>query len=579
MTKNLLFTLLALGLFSPLARAEHLVLAGILGNSGEQGKTLVQFGPKPASGLGVVYDKYGTLWDRGGSGTLNRYALDGRLIATYPIDTVEFNSDKITQVGDTIILLLNKKLYTLSVDAPSGTAPTPLGVDADAISFGTIGTKIAILQNNSISILDFTAKTILPILTTPLPEAAAGSPNANVRDFDLKPDGSVLASYDGKTVRLFKEGHEVTDGWPRPSPGVRIQWIDHFWYGQFGHGTIRRFNADMEATPGVVLGGGSGSFIGHVDENDELDATGRGLAKIDDSTMAISGPFGVVQLLHWNEPKQQYEVVRRIGAVQSCKGIALNKQGDLWVKGGSWKWTDRPGTPRQNGTPIADIGQVSMLPNDTFSCACSRNGTNVFAGTFTWHIDLSQLTDLPKDLLQGSAIYKNADKHTNLLLINDQGLAYLFQIDTSGRFQKELGKVDLHTAPVVKKWTSLGMADEDTLMAAGDGAVLEMKRSGLGWTDGKRWNGWGSNDAASKFGPEIYLSTDSNHLWVSDTKRHRVLCFSLDTGEPIATFGEVDKPGNDLTHLQEPQVIIGRGDRAALYDSGNQRIVKLELTN
>ena len=72
---SFLTAVLAFLALNPAARAQHLVCDGILGNSGEQGQTLVLFGAKQARGLGVVYDKYGTLWDRGGSGALNRYAL------------------------------------------------------------------------------------------------------------------------------------------------------------------------------------------------------------------------------------------------------------------------------------------------------------------------------------------------------------------------------------------------------------------------------------------------------------------------------------------------------------------------
>jgi hypothetical protein len=306
------------------------------------------------------------------------------------------------------------------------------------------------------------------------------------------------------------------------------------------------------------------------------------MAMLDDTTFAVSGSYGIILIIHWNEEKQQFDIVRRIGAVQSCQGIALNKQGDIWVDGGSWKWTDRPESPRQNGVPIAEIGQVSMLPNDTFSCACTRNGLSIFGGTFTWHTNFSDPTaipaNVPHDLLQGSAIYHDAQKRLILLLINSQGLAYSFQIGNTGQFEKYIGTVTLTTSPLLKKWTSLAMAGDDTLLVGADGLVSSMKRDGDNWTLDKRWNGWGDNGADSRFGPEIYLSTDSGHLWVSDTKRQRVLCFSSDGGDPIATFGVTDQRGNDLTHLNAPQVIIGRENRAVVYDSANQRLIKLELT-
>ena len=78
--------ILACGLAASSLQAEELHCTGILGNSGEQGTDLVRFNAsKPATGLGVVADRYGALWNRGGAGVLNRYGADGRLLASYRI--------------------------------------------------------------------------------------------------------------------------------------------------------------------------------------------------------------------------------------------------------------------------------------------------------------------------------------------------------------------------------------------------------------------------------------------------------------------------------------------------------------
>ncbi len=74
------------------------------------------------------------------------------------------------------------------------------------------------------------------------------------------------------------------------------------------------------------------------------------------------------------------------------------------------------------------------------------------------------------------------------------------------------------------------------------------------------------------------MNTDGDHLWVADTTRHRVLCFSLASGAVLAQFGEMDKAGSDLAHVDSPEVLAGRGRRAVVFDRGNQRLVKLILT-
>jgi hypothetical protein len=72
------------------------------------------------------------------------------------------------------------------------------------------------------------------------------------------------------------------------------------------------------------------------------------------------------------------------------------------------------------------------------------------------------------------------------------------------------------------------------LLSAGDGFVIEFARDGQNWKEERRWNSLGS-------------------------------------------FGTADSPGDDLTHVNTPTTLAACGDRAVVYDSGNQRLVKLRL--
>ena len=64
------------------APAAQLRVVGVLGNSGESGEILVTFLGDKASGIGPVLDNSDTIWERAGARQLNRYALDGRLLAS-----------------------------------------------------------------------------------------------------------------------------------------------------------------------------------------------------------------------------------------------------------------------------------------------------------------------------------------------------------------------------------------------------------------------------------------------------------------------------------------------------------------
>ena len=44
-----------------------------------------------------------------------------------------------------------------------------------------------------------------------------------------------------------------------------------------------------------------------------------------------------------------------------------------------------------------------------------------------------------------------------------------------------------------------------------------------------------------------------------------------------AQFGETDHGGTDDSHLDSPKLVSINGGRAVVYDSGNQRLVKLRV--
>ncbi len=141
------------GLFvvSSLAAAE-LHFAGTLGNSDD---SQAVFAGKTFSGIGPVFDDEGTLWERGGSTRLNRYALDGRLLASFEIpEGDERGSDQMTRMGDLLVLKLKKALYTLPLKAPPGTKLTRLKGDVDLIASSAVKDRLIVLEKDALASLD-----------------------------------------------------------------------------------------------------------------------------------------------------------------------------------------------------------------------------------------------------------------------------------------------------------------------------------------------------------------------------------------------------------------------------------------
>lgn len=562
---NLIWTAIAWA--AALQGGERLASEGVLGNSGEQEAALVRFGPEPRRGMGVAADRAGTLWDRAGKGILNRYALDGRLVASYRIPPEEDQNDKVACVGDLVVARIGGRLWAVETGASAGSEAKAIG-EAGCVSFGSFENRLAVVHKGRLEMLDPRTG-----------ERKAVAEVGDAQDVEVDARGAVYVMKDWN-IRKFVDGREVADGWPKRSPGERPQLVGGRWYGHSWHGTIRRFSAALDPDPGVVLGGASGSFIGHLDQNSEL-MNGRGMAQIRPDLFAVSGMGGVLHLLEWDGVKRQMRIARRIGAVQNCRGLGLDRQGRVWCHAGTWRWEDGPDAPLDKGVNAPEhpgVGQIVMLPNDSMCGPGFLWGKPAFyRGPLSEEVKCDRIEKgcaLGKEVA-GSASYGLKGRRV-LLAVEPSGKGNVFFIGEDGAYQGEAGPAALKASGPAGEWTSLALKDEGTLLGASGGAVVEMARDGQDWKETRRWSSWGPAPA-EKFGGRVFIAADEGRLWASDAERHRVLCFDLGTGKPLASFGSVDKPGSDLASLDRPQAIAARGRRAVVYDAGNQRLVKLSL--
>ena len=574
--KKHILAAMACGLAVLPLRAEVIECAGVLGNSGEQGTALVRFGVnkpvlanKPMLGLGVVFDRYGTFWDRGGNGILNRYAADGRLLSSFRIPG-ERNGlgDAIAGVGDTLMLCLDQELYTFPIDATEGTKPTPLKIAADQISRSSHEGWVLAAKGPEVFLVNAAGekKPVKTLEKAPL-------------CVEIGPDGAVYVSLDWKIYRAdanSPDGLTLVGG----GPGERMQFLGGSIYGASWASTIRRFDAAWQPTPGVVLGGNSGSFIGHVDEQSEI-INERGMAKAGPDLFAVSGRNGILHLLEWKEQEKRFSPFRRIGAIPECVALALDREVRTWWHSGNWNWNDGPATPLHYGVPPPEsVFALAMLNSDGIVGYGQMWGKQCFVfGKLEKEVRINRIetpTILPKEGVVAAAGAEQ-NKRPILLLLEKKGGVTAINIADTGDYRGDVGPVQFLTSTPVKEWTSLAATGRDTLVAAGDGFVIELARDGENWKETRRWNSWGT-DAAQKFGGPVWLSADAGKLWVSDSARHRVVCFDLASGRELASFGSRDAAGDDLAKLNAPHVIAARGQRAVVFDSGNQRLIKLQLT-
>jgi hypothetical protein len=574
--KNILLIMLSLSMAVSQISADTIRCAGILGNSGEQGASLVRYGgiaaagsfnTTGASGIGVVVDRYGSIWDRAGAGFLNRYAVDGRLLATYKIPGGAGNRmvDAIALAGDTIMLRLGGGLYSLSIDAPAGTDAKDLKIAADFMSLSSKNGWVLASKGGEIFQVNAAGE------KNPIADLAKG-PDMGL---EYGPDGKICIIREWKVFQIDPDAKDklVKIG---DATGERPQYLNGYWYGNSWHSTLRRFDKDLLPAPGVVLGGNSGSFIGHVAEQSEV-VNGRGLANVRGDLYAISGMGGTIHLLEWKALEKRFDPIRRIGSISACSALALDRTGRVWYKSGNWNWNDGPDTPLHFGIPEPEkMSAITMQSSDAVLGYGMMYGSPAIMfdkmDKETRIVRMDKKPFFPNDAV-AIAISEYNNKRA-LLLLEKQGKLTALFINSNGEFIGEAGPTQLTTATPVKEWTSLVSLDKDKILGAGDGYVVEFNRDGQTWKEQRRWNSWGEGEK-EKFGNRIMLSADANRLWIADSGRNRVLCISPD--KLIASFGEMDKKGDDLTHLDTPKTIIARDRRAVVFDSGNQRLVKLEL--
>lgn len=530
--------------------ADQWKTVGVLGNSGGDGASLVRFDQTEASGIGPVLDTFQTLWERGGAGQLNRYALDGRLLASFPIPESTDRNDQMAICDDLLVLRLNRKIYTLPTGATPDTSPTRLELDAEVMSSNEFEGKVAIYDKskNSIFRIDPANGELVLLNKWDVP----------VQFLHWGEDGILYIFGQGK-VHALKNGIEVK-GFPRDFRGERPRKIGRYWYSHSWHGTINRLNEAFEPEPGVVLGGASGSFIGYLPQSVDL-TNGRGIVPVRSGIFAVSGTKGIIQLLKWNEAELRFEVVRRIGGLPQLRTLAINHSGDIWTPLGSARWGESSETPFTLGDKYPDtVAQAASLNGGTL-CLLKKHYSNVqlafgpFIDSSGWsHFESKGISgfELP-DSITGTAAVPLKSGY-DLVAVERGGKAFQTGLTNDGSLRSNPITI---TLPGLSNCTSLAWF-QNHLIAADSGALIGFQRD-----DEQKWKEVFRRDDFG--GGDIYIHSDESQFVVSETQKGILYFFSSLHAEPVRFEG-----------LKQPFHVAISGNRCVVYESGNQRIVKLE---
>jgi hypothetical protein len=555
----------ALLALAPILPAAELACQGVLGNSGACGEALVRC-TTPVPNLGVCIDRWKTLWERGGKGVLNRYAVDGRLLAQFPIPPSSNQRDRAVIAGDDLVLLLDGKLWRLPLDAPAGAKPSEVTGVAKADIMAPSAWKGRVLVGTTAGMSWVDPRSGATSVAGPAIERLDG--------LECDAQGTVYIQ-GGSKLHAFRDGTPLP-GWPRDNSGSRPQLIDGRWYGQAYHSTVYRYDGELRPAPGVVLGGNSGSFIGHVYEDPEIDH-GRGLARLDGDEWVLSSYEHGLYLLTWDQSGNQFSITRRIGGLAAPNALAIDDEGRVSLGFGYWLWADPPDAPLRESSG-AGAQAVADLGKNRFVLLADNAGGRLRAGPLkTWEKmsgGEKQGVKVPKSTVGAAAVPIKGG--FDLVAVTAKGEAYGAVLSSGGEFREWRPSVAIALKqPVLNGWTAIDRLG-DGLVAAVGGSVVMLERDGAGWRERERWRSWGRG-AQESFGASVWIDVDGDRLWVADRENHRVVCFDAARRTVLATFGVSGTPGTDLARLSAPERLAAAAGRCVVYDAGNQRLVKLEL--
>ena len=559
---------IVLGCLGLMASGETLRFEGVLGNSGELEKA-VTFGSmkRETRGLGAAYDAaHGVVYDRAGSGTLNAYSLDGRLLSQYTISADEDHRDAMTLCGEHLVMLLGGRLYKLRINAPGGAAAEKVNtaiIDPDGLSSSA--------RNGRVAVRNKTGHLALLNPADDKTESYGEAPGEGFDGMDWDDRGDFFLVF-GKVANKLENGKLVSNAqWPKRFAGERESGIDcatclgGYWFGSAYHGTVKRFTAEFEPAPGVVLGGASGHFIGHVPCNYDVELA-RGIHVVSPGLYVIGGMYGVVQLAEWQPENKGLRLVRRIGALPVPGGVAVDSQGRVLARQNIWNWKDDALAPAKVSNVFKMIAPCAHLDADTVVGLAEVYGkVSVSMGRFEDE-DLTcnrlDKLDIPKEVV-GVALYreKSGEKGGwHLLVLGAAGQAKVHEIaeDRRNPWRKDLGDVKLQTATPVKAYTAVTMKDPETLIAAAEGQVIEFARDGAAWKETGRWS--------DGFGQRVRLAVSGGRLAVADAEKNRVAVYAATDHRKLAE-----------TRVNTPTEIAVNGSFLVAYEAASQRLVKYTL--
>jgi len=380
------------------------------------------------------------------------------------------------------------------------------------------------------------------------------------------------------------------------------------WDGSF-YGMLARLDLHGRADPGKVTSWRQELY--HVTQVVGLrDVLGQQLLpperlgrQYDPLLIASYDPSVTVYYARWNRREKTVELVHRIGSLPVINSLSLSPDG--WISVGKpkvqfwWRWDDGPASPPRSASLYGAISQ-GIFRNGRLTAILRRragNAERTMPATFMRAPgepnarclrDTHGLLPFRTPAGFGVAIEHRTVRSGTQERTIEVATAYATDRRTRTLWCSSMTARGLAWWPQSKNWQTVAVRgslaepgdlcilDEGRIAIADRGAIAVLEPEGKGFVVSRCLREWGQR-TDQRFARSIRLAGEGMTVVVADTDRHRVLWLDWQAGKVLAQFGETDVSGSDLNHLCRPTCIAISGNRVAVADTGNQRVLKLRL--
>lgn len=342
--------------------------------------------------------------------------------------------------------------------------------------------------------------------------------------------------------------------------------------------TIKRFDArTLKPSPGVVYGGASGYFIGHVKTNFEVNS--MGICQVGDGLYAVHTPQNsAVYIMRYDPAKWELREVRRIGGIMEPSELLVDDAGMLIADSMCWKFDAKPLTPPEHVYTRMPRRAAAVLPNGRTVLVTETHGSKLEfrSGELSGETLAIDYRSDVKPYPEGSGNQQkwglsrprstfvaeagNPRLRALCALLAD-GTVKKYTVNMQGHPSGEAWFAETRLAPpegVEGPFESAAALPDGKLLAAVGGKLCVYESDGAG--------GWKDGRASAKAGASA-IASDGNVVVVADAAKGAVSVLGYDAGR-FRTLATKDG-------FAEPAKVAVRDGKIAVWERGTQSVRRL----